>query len=571
MSFTEHSESSNHSSLAAPVAEIDAEKSGEFDTFYSGHEPLTTSQVVAALTSSCGAETTKLLEQFAELSGLHFMCVEATTGIVTGKTSQDFLALVPSDIRRSLTSVDGAWVKPLSSGLVFYALPVPSEPRNKQVALGYAFTRHGVRPHELVLAAVEQSWSQERLNAWMDEQRPVDPIFLKRMLKLVERSIGQERQERSLLTEIDDLSVQIEQTYEEISLLHSLTMNLQLSRSPVELAELCLDRLHVLIRSESNVVWIDGKNGAPKFLVGGQAPFDEAGLHRLIARFDGHDWGRPLVKNYIQGTLLGADFPGLNNLTIVPIAEGAHRSGWIASCNLSGDREFGTVEANLLNSIATILGTHVRNIDLYQQHEELLLSFVRSMVSTLDAKDPYTRGHSERVALVARRLGEELDLPQEDLEDIYLSGVLHDIGKIGVDDWILRKPGKLTDDEFKQIQKHPMIGYNILKGLKNLQKILPGVRHHHENYNGCGYPDQLAGENIPMMARILAVADSYDAMGSDRPYRKGMPLERVEDIFRRGSGVQWDSRVIDAYFSAREDIQRICDGYSLDTGFLAES
>ena len=260
------------------------------------------------------------------------------------------------------------------------------------------------------------------------------------------------------------------------------------------------------------------------------------------------------MKNRIEGTLLGADFPGLKSLLMVPIAEGSHRSGWILSCNLEDDKQYGTVEASLLNSVATILGTHMRNIYLYQQHHELMLSFVRSLVSTLDAKDPYTRGHSERVALIARRLGDELHLPEEDLHDIYLSGLLHDIGKIGVDDRILQKPGKLSDDEFRKIQEHPMIGYSILRGLKNLQKILPGVRSHHENYNGKGYPDGLKGEEIPLMARILAVADAYDAMGSDRPYRSGMDVEQVEQIFRRGAGQQWDARIIEAYFAVRDDI-----------------
>ena len=113
-----------------------------------------------------------------------------------------------------------------------------------------------------------------------------------------------------------------------------------------------------------------------------------------------------------------------------------------------------------------------------------------------------------------------------------------------------------------------MIGYNILKGLRNLHKVLPGVRNHHESYNGKGYPDQLVGEEIPLMARILAVADSYDAMGSDRPYRDGMPTEKIEAIFRRGSGEQWDARVIDAYFNSRDDIQNICDTYSLANGNL---
>jgi HD-GYP domain-containing protein (c-di-GMP phosphodiesterase class II) len=204
---------------------------------------------------------------------------------------------------------------------------------------------------------------------------------------------------------------------------------------------------------------------------------------------------------------------------------------------------------------------HTRNRDLYQQHEELLLGFVRSLVSSLDAKDPYTRGHSERVALAARRLGRQLNLSEEDLRQIYLSGLLHDIGKIGVDDRILRKPDQLTPEEFEQVKKHPAIGHQILVGLKNLQPVIPGVRHHHEAWNGCGYPDGLKGEEIPLMARILAVADSYDAMGSDRPCRQGMPLDVLEGIFRRGSAIQWDPAVIQAYFSARDEIRTICESH----------
>jgi len=131
-----------------------------------------------------------------------------------------------------------------------------------------------------------------------------------------------------------------------------------------------------------------------------------------------------------------------------------------------------------LNSVASFIGTHLRNIDLYAQQEELMLSFVKSFISTLDAKDAYTRGHSERVALIAQQLAKQLGYTGEFLQDIYLSGLLHDIGKIGIDDGILRKEGKLTDEEFAQIQKHPMIGYKILSGIKKLQNILPGIRNH---------------------------------------------------------------------------------------------
>jgi putative nucleotidyltransferase with HDIG domain len=214
----------------------------------------------------------------------------------------------------------------------------------------------------------------------------------------------------------------------------------------------------------------------------------------------------------------------------------------------------------------------VRNIELYEQHDDLLLSFVRSLVSTLDAKDPYTRGHSERVALVSRRLADDLGLPRDDVEAIYVSALLHDIGKIGIDDRILQKAGDLTREEFAEIQRHPMIGWNILKGLKNLQHVLPGVRNHHEAWNGKGYPDGLAGEDIPLMARIIAVADSFDAMGSDRPYRKGMPIEQLEAIFRRGAGQQWDPQIVESYFRIRQDVFRLCAEYAPDArDLLADS
>ena len=179
------------------------------------------------------------------------------------------------------------------------------------------------------------------------------------------------------------------------------------------------------------------------------------------------------------------------------------------------------------------------------------------MVSTIDAKDAYTRGHSERVALVAKILAEQLGLTASESEDIHLSGLLHDIGKVGVDDRILRKESPLDANEFEQIKKHPEIGCRILSGLVNLEHVLPGVRHHHESFDGNGYPEQLQGEEIPLMARILAVADSYDAMGSDRPYRAGMPLDRIESIFRENKGPQWDPRVIGAYFEARVQIRKL--------------
>ena len=143
------------------------------------------------------------------------------------------------------------------------------------------------------------------------------------------------------------------------------------------------------------------------------------------------------------------------------------------------------------------------------------------------------------------------------MENIYLSGLLHDIGKIGIDDQVLRKPGRLTESEYEHIKMHAEIGYRILKDLKQLDQVLPVVRHHHEAWNGTGYPFGLQGEEIPLVARIVAVADAFDAMSSDRPYRKGMADDKLDEIFRSGAGRQWDADIVDAFFAVRDEIRQI--------------
>ena len=498
--------------------------------------------------------------RYAQWTRLSFLRVQTRTGIVLSRTDGQTLAILPPSVLQQLRDLQGPRVFEFSSGLVFYALPLPDADGAATVAFGCVLSRPDVRPHDVVVAAAANGWSESDVTEWLSRQRVCTPDVLQPLLTMAFQLASRQTRESSLEGQIDKLSNEIEQTYEEISLLHALTQNLQISRGPVELAKLCLRRMSGLVRAEGNVIWLEERTGERHFLVEGEIPFDQDGAERLIALFQNHNWPQPLVKNNLAGTLLGTDFPGLRNLVIVPITEGQHRSGWILNCNHTLGLEFGTVEASLVNSVATILGTHLRNIDLYHQHEELLVGFVRSLVSTLDARDPYTRGHSERVALVARRLGQEFDLSEEDLQDIYLAGLLHDLGKIGLDDGILRKPGKLTDDEYHEVQQHPGLAYEILSELNNLQEILPGVRNHHERYAGGGYPDGLVGEDIPFMARILAVADSFDAMASHRPYRQGMPLEKIEAILRKGSGTQWDAKVIDAYFAAQEDIVRLWSG-----------
>jgi HD-GYP domain-containing protein (c-di-GMP phosphodiesterase class II) len=161
------------------------------------------------------------------------------------------------------------------------------------------------------------------------------------------------------------------------------------------------------------------------------------------------------------------------------------------------------------------------------------------------------------VARIAVCLAGEMRLGNDELEALYLGGLLHDIGKIGIDDRVLNKPGPLTFEEFEQVKLHPKFGYDLLQGVRPLEKVLPMVLYHHEAWDGTGYPQQLKGDETPRLARIMAVADACDAMSSDRPYRPGLAEDEVDELFREGAGRQWAPEVVAALFARREEIHRI--------------
>jgi HD-GYP domain-containing protein (c-di-GMP phosphodiesterase class II) len=187
----------------------------------------------------------------------------------------------------------------------------------------------------------------------------------------------------------------------------------------------------------------------------------------------------------------------------------------------------------------------------------LFLNSVRMLAAAIDAKDPYTRGHSERVARYSIGIGKNLALPEKEMRNLRISALLHDVGKIGIDDRILRKPGALSDDEFEVMKQHPAKGAAIMSGVAQLIDIIPGMKYHHEKWSGGGYPDGLEGEEIPMQARIVAIADTFDAMTTNRPYQKAMELSYVVEKIKSFAGTRFDPRVVDAFVNGvkRGDIQ----------------
>ena len=174
-----------------------------------------------------------------------------------------------------------------------------------------------------------------------------------------------------------------------------------------------------------------------------------------------------------------------------------------------------------------------------------LLDVVTSLASTIDAKDPYTKGHSTFVSRYSEALARALRLPEAEVERIKLGALLHDIGKIGIPENVLKKPSMLTDDEWEIMKQHPVIGAEkVLAPNESLRDLIPMVKFHHEHYDGTGYPFGLKGDEIPLSARIVSIADAYHALVSDRPYRKGLGVEKACEILKLGAGVQWDKELV---------------------------
>jgi len=198
-----------------------------------------------------------------------------------------------------------------------------------------------------------------------------------------------------------------------------------------------------------------------------------------------------------------------------------------------------------------------RTKQLAEKHQELRTAYVqtiRALAEAVDAKDAYTRGHSERVGVYASKLAREMSFPKEFIERVYIAGVLHDVGKIGVPDHIITKPDRLTEAEYDEIKRHPEIGAKILEPVTFLADIVPCVRHHHEWYDGSGqgYPHRLAADRIPLPSRVILVADTVEAMTSDRPYRRALPLETVVGELHRFAGSQFDPVCVKAMLALLE-------------------
>ena len=216
--------------------------------------------------------------------------------------------------------------------------------------------------------------------------------------------------------------------------------------------------------------------------------------------------------------------------------------------NLSQPGAFSEIDVDLLALIGNQAGAAIQRTRLQQQLQESLLDTIRAIVATIDAKDGYTHRHSERVAAFAVRIAREMGRSGDEEEVVRLAALVHDVGKVGVSELILNKPGPLTAEEFEEMKRHAVYGYDILQHVKSplLRSVLPGVRHHHEHWDGSGYPDRLAGEKIPFLGRLLAVADVLDAVSSGRPYHEAEDFDEAVGFLSKIRGTHLDPKIVDA-------------------------
>ncbi len=434
----------------------------------------------------------------------------------------------------------------------------------------------------IVLIDLGDTLSTPVLNVSCDESDTspvrIDSDYFVEMLRLLAEKFQAETKAEE---QIEMVGTELAQTYEELVLLHRLSTNMKVTEADSNFLQMACDSLTEIVSVEGIAILLEKAINDERHWViaagSGLIDIDEQTTAILHSRLtDDINSGKEALLDSEVDSSFRYDWPSrIKNIIAVPLFgkekveshfAGKNKTcnsimGFMVAINRIGKQDFDSTDVKLFNSVAGGCAVFIENGRLFKDLKELFIGSLKALTSSIDAKDTYTHGHSERVAFISRwiaeRLSEQEPLEEEQIHKVYLAGLLHDIGKIGIEEAVLRKDGKLTEQEFSRIKKHPSIGANILREIQQMRDIMPGVLYHHERVDGRGYPDGLVGEKIPLTGKIVGLADSFDAMTSKRTYRNAMTVEQALAEIERGLGTQFDEKLGRIFLES--DVYRLWD------------
>lgn len=335
--------------------------------------------------------------------------------------------------------------------------------------------------------------------------------------------------------------------------LHEVTKVLASTHNPEELNYRFLDYSIKISRSNGGALMLFNEGTKLSIALTSSLPFDRGFWERPFfisaSRWSATTCEPLLIDAQKNNVPLGVPSipPSIQSYIVYPLKTPKKVLGVLNLIRMENCASFSNVDMEIINVLASQASISIENAKLYQNIRDNYLKTISGFALAVEAKDKYTHGHSENVMKYTVILAKHLGLSGMEIEHIKYAGLLHDIGKIGIEEAILNKPGKLTFEEFEQIKKHPELGCRILANVPFFEALVPLIRHHHEFYNGLGYPDGISGDKIPYGARILSVADAFEAMTSDRPYRRAMSYEKAFDILMKERSKQFDPVVAEAF------------------------
>ncbi|MBL9150195.1 MAG: HD domain-containing protein [Phycisphaerae bacterium] len=463
--------------------------------------------------------------------------------------SRPFQQLLATEIARSAADPAQHELE-LVPGLFAIVSRVPGD-RSGSVGVALLPTAAFAYGSDLERFASAAAFDVGALRARLLERDLPEPREIARLAPLLRFGHRADAERDAEIASGDAVGWQLAESYEEINLLYTLVSGMRASDNATHFVQLACDELVRSLGFSWVAVHLNaGASGtaAPEAsMASGSVPFDRERISELAGRIVlAGSSESPRV--FPRGSEVTGELVGDAAVVACPIRRDRRVVGHLFTGerrNRSG--EISSIDLKLADATAGHVAIHVENARLYRDLDRMFMGTLEAIVNAIDAKDPYTRGHSQRVAILSRDLARAIGVPEPTLRNVHIAGLIHDVGKIGVPEAVLRKTGKLTDEEFGQIRLHPEIGWRILRDIPQFSEMLDGVLSHHERWDGRGYPNRLSGESIPLVARIIALADAFDAMSSNRTYRSRRPRAVVLEEIRKCSGEQFDPTLVEPF------------------------